>query len=74
MKQAAAIGGDMLVVAVAETKKGAELVISAAEPLGRGEALEASHTSDPAFDAAMILLQPIVPVCTGPMLHVPAKC
>ena len=56
MKQTAAVGGDRLAMAGAEAEKGAELVIASTEPLGGPECLEAPHTSDPAFDAPVILL------------------
>ena len=55
-----AIGGNMLVVAGAGAEEVAKLVIASAEALRRGEALEAAHTSDAAFDAAVILFQAIV--------------
>jgi hypothetical protein len=60
VEQAAAVGGDMLVVAGAGAEKVAELVIAPAVALGGGEALEAAHTSDPSFDAAVVLLETIV--------------
>ena len=60
MEQAAAVGGDMLVVTGAGAEEVAELVVAPAEALGRGEALEAAHASDAAFDAAMVLFQAIV--------------
>jgi hypothetical protein len=40
MKQTATVGGDMLVVTSAGTEKGAELIVSSTEPLGRTECLE----------------------------------
>ena len=60
MKQSAAVGGDVLVVAIATAEKGAEFIVSSTEPLRGPDFLEAAHTPDPAFHAAMILLQPIV--------------
>ena len=74
MKQAAAAGGDMLVVTSAEAKKGTEFVIPSAEPCGGIEFLEAAHISDPAFDAPVILLQSVVSVSAGPVFHVSAEC
>ena len=74
MKQTAAAVGNVLVVASAEAKKGAEFVIPSAEPCGGIEFLEAPHTSDPAFDAPVILLQSVVPVSARPVLHVSAEC
>jgi len=53
MKQTTAVGGNMLVVTGAETEKGAEFVVSSAEPIGGTEFLEAPHTSDPTFQTAM---------------------
>jgi hypothetical protein len=73
MKQTAAVGGNMLVVTSTETEKGAELVIASAEPLGRPERLEAPHTSDPAFHAAVVLLDPVVQVGIGPVFHLSAQ-
>src|SRR5829696_9747801 len=67
MKQAMAVGGDVLIVAGAGAEEVAEFVVAPTEALGGGEALEAAHTSDAAFDAAMILFQAIVFVATGPM-------
>jgi hypothetical protein len=64
----------MLAVVAAETEEGTELVITSAEPLGRIEGHEASHTSDPAFDAPVVLLQSIVSIGAGPVLHMPAEC
>jgi hypothetical protein len=56
VKQATAVGGDMLVVTRAEAEKGAELVVASTEPIGGPERLEAPHTSDPAPHAAVVLL------------------
>ena len=58
MKPATAVGRDMLAVTGAGAEEVAQLVMASAEALGRGEALEAPHTSDAAFNAAMILLKP----------------
>ena len=38
----------------------AEFIVASAEALGGGEALEAAHASDAAFDAAAVLFQAIV--------------
>ncbi len=45
----------------------AELIVAATEPLRRGEALEAPHTSDAPFNAPMILFRPVILICTGPV-------
>ncbi len=74
MEQAATVGGNVLAMAGAEAEKGAELVIPSTEPRGGLEGLEAPHTSDPTFHAAVVLLEPIVPVGTGPVLHASSEC
>jgi hypothetical protein len=67
VKQATAVGGDVLVVAGPEAKEVAEFVMASAEALRRTEALEAAHTSDAAFDAPVILLDnPIANDKNGP--------
>ena len=60
VEQATAVGGDMLVVAGAGAEEVAELVVAPTEALGGGEAPEAAHASDAAFDAAMVLFQAVV--------------
>jgi hypothetical protein len=67
VQQAAAVGGDGLVVAGAETEEIANLVMAAAEALGGGEALEPAHTSGAPFNAPVILLKPII----RPVVKVP---
>jgi hypothetical protein len=49
-------------VMAARTKDIAEFAVFAAEAPGGGVALKAAHTLDPAFDAAVILLETIVQV------------
>src|SRR3712207_6080362 len=51
----------------------AQPVVGAAEALGGGEALEAAHTSDAAFDAAVVPFQAIVLVAAGAMGNAPAE-
>ncbi|WP_424138086.1 hypothetical protein, partial [Roseomonas chloroacetimidivorans] len=65
MKHAAAVGGDMLVVAAARAEVVAKFIVAATEALCRDEALEPAHTSDPALDAPVILFEPVVPVDAG---------
>jgi hypothetical protein len=60
VKQAPAVGRDVLVVAGAGAKEVAELVMAAAEPLRRDETLEPPHTSRAPFHAAVVLFEPIV--------------
>jgi hypothetical protein len=73
VKQATAFCGDMLVMAGARAKEAAEFVVAPTEALGGGEALEAAHASDAAFDAAVVLLQAIVFVAAGAMGNPPAQ-
>jgi hypothetical protein len=67
MEQATAVGGDVLVVVGLEAEEVAEFVIASAEPFRYIEAFEASHTSDAAFHAAMILFQSTVLASIGPL-------
>lgn len=53
-------GGDDLIVMAARTKEISEFSMLAAEARGRITALEATHTSDPSLDAAVILLEPVI--------------
>ena len=73
MKPATVVGGDMLVVAGAGAKEVAELVVTPTEALGGGEAPEAAHASDAAFDAAVVLFQAVVFVSAGPMRNPSAQ-
>src|SRR3954451_4820770 len=61
----AAIGGNVLVVAGVRAEEVAEFIVCATEPGGRSRAFEAPHGPVAAFDAPMILLQPVVQVGTG---------
>src|SRR3954469_16035748 len=71
--ESAAIGGNMLVMAGAEAEKVAQFVVSPAEPGGRSGAFEAPHGPVATFDAAVVLLQPVVQVGTGPVPHILAE-
>jgi hypothetical protein len=62
-------GGDDLVVTKAGTKEIAELAMLSTEAAGCVVALEATHTSDPALDPAMVLFKTIVQVGVGPVPH-----
>ena len=55
VKQATAVGGDMLVMTGARAEEVAEFVVAPTEALGGSEALEAAHTSRAAFYAAVVL-------------------
>ena len=59
VKQATAVGGDMLIVAGAGAKEVAEFVVAPTEALGGGEAPEAAHASDAAFDAPVVLFKAV---------------
>ena len=61
-------------MAGADAEEVVEFVIASAESLSGCEALKAAHTSDAAFDAPVILLQPVVSVSTGSMDDSPAEC
>ena len=65
MKHALAVGRNMLVVTGARTELASKLIIGSTESPGRGEAIKPAHTSDPAFDAPAILLEPIIPEQAG---------
>src|SRR3954451_7707562 len=69
VEQSASVGGNVLVGAGAEAEEVAEFIVGLAEPSRRSRAFEAPHGSIAAFDAAVILLQPVVPVGTGPVPH-----
>src|SRR5215203_1427232 len=71
--ESAAIGGNVLMVAGARAEEVAQFIVSPAEPGGRSGALEAPHGPVSAFDAAVILLQPVIQVCTGPVSHTLAQ-
>jgi hypothetical protein len=53
-------GGNRLVVTTAATKQIAQFTVLAAETRGGLIGLEAPHTLDPALDAAVVLLKPVV--------------
>ena len=73
VKETSAAGGNMLAVASAGAKVVAQFIVASTEPCGRAEALEAAHTSNATFDAAMILLQSVIPEAAGAVLHVAAQ-
>jgi hypothetical protein len=47
----------------------AELIVASIEPVGGSWALEPTHRPIPTFDATVILLQPIVEIAAGSVLH-----
>src|SRR4051812_21352110 len=56
-------------MAGAEAEKVAEFVVGPAEPGGRSGTFEAPHGPIAAFDAAVVLLQPVIQVGAGPVPH-----
>jgi hypothetical protein len=72
MKQTAAVGRDVLVVTRAQAEEVAELIVSSTESRRSPEFLEAAHTSDTAFHAPMVLLQPVVLICACSVFDVAA--
>ena len=58
-------GGDDLVMTATGTQEVAEFAAFSAEAVGGVMALEASHTSGPAFDTEMVLFEPVVQVSAG---------
>src|SRR4051812_8095565 len=60
-------------VAGAGAEEVAQFIVSPAEPGGRSWALEAPHGPISAFDAAVILLQPVIQVGAGPVPHALAQ-
>ena len=64
-----ATGGDVLVRAGAGAEEVSELVVASAEPGGRSGALGAPHGPVPAFDAPVVLRQPVVQVAARPVPH-----
>src|SRR3954452_17838867 len=73
VKQAAAAGGDVLVVAGARVEEVAELVVASTEALRGCEALEPAHTPRAPFHAPVVLLQSVVLVGACPVLNMAAE-
>src|SRR4051794_7817134 len=67
VEESAAIGGNVLVMARARAEDVAEFIVGATEPSGGSGAFEAPRGSIATFDAAVILLQPVIQVGTGPV-------
>ena len=66
-------GGNMMVGVEAEPKEVTEFVVTSTEPPSRVRALEPAHRLVAAFDPAVILLQPIVEITAGAVLHALAQ-
>ena len=68
-----AVCGNMLVVTGAGAEAVSEFIVPAAKP-GRGSGtFEAAHRLVSAFDAPVILFQPVVEVAAGPVPHLLAQ-
>src|SRR5918998_2088271 len=66
-EHSAAVCGNMLVVTGAGAEDVSEFIVPPAEP-GRGSGtFEAAHRSASAFEAPVVLLQPVVEVAAGPV-------
>jgi hypothetical protein len=61
---------NVLVVTGSTAEEVAELIVLSAESVCRVMLLEAAHTSDPYFDAAMVLFKSIVQVDARPVTDV----
>ncbi len=64
---------NVLVVTGSAAEEVAEFIVLSAEPLGRVMLLEATHTSDPSFDPAMVLFKSIIQVDARPVADVAAQ-
>jgi hypothetical protein len=64
---------NVLVVTGSAAEEVAELIVLSAEPLGRVMLLEATHTSDPSLDSAMVLFKSIIQVDVRPVADVAAQ-
>src|SRR5215211_7133340 len=71
--ESAAIGGNVLVVAGTRAEEVAQFIVSATDPSRRSRTFGPPHGPVSAFDAAVILLQPVIQVATGPVPHILAQ-
>jgi hypothetical protein len=65
----AVVGGNMLMRAGAGTEEVTQFIVASTKPVGRSWAFESTHGLVSTFDAAVILLQSIVEVAAGAVLH-----
>lgn len=70
---AASTGRCYLPMAGAEVKEVSKFIVTTAKAIRRGGVSEPTHRSISALDPAMILLNPVVEILAGPMLHVIAQ-
>ena len=71
--QSAVIGGDWLVVTWTGMEEIAEFIVASTEPGRRPGTLEPAHGLVSAFDATVILLQPVVEIAARAMAYVSAQ-
>jgi hypothetical protein len=64
---------DVLVVAGSTAEEVAEFIVLSAEPVCRVMLLEATHTSDPSLDPAMVLFKSIIEIDARPVADVAAQ-
>jgi hypothetical protein len=64
---------NVLVVTGSAAEEVAELIVFSAEPAGSIMLLEATHTSDPSFDPAMVLFKSIIQIDARPVADVAAE-
>jgi hypothetical protein len=65
----AVVGGSLLMRAGAGTEEVTQFIVASTEPVGRSWALEPTHRLISTLDATVILLQSIVEVAAGAVLH-----
>src|SRR5580693_10465874 len=63
------VGGSLLMRAGAGTEEVTQFIVASTEPVGRSWAFETTHGLVSTFDATVILLQSIVEVAAGAVLH-----
>jgi len=69
----AVVGGDLLIGSGAGTEEVAQLVVGPAKSASRSWALEPAHRTVAAFDATMILLEPVIEILAVAMPHTGAQ-
>jgi hypothetical protein len=65
----AVVSGNMLMRAGAGTEEVTQFIESSTEPVSRSWAFESTHGLVATFDAAVILLQSIIEIAVGAVLH-----
>jgi len=62
-------GRGLLAIAGAEVKEVSKFIVTTAKAVRRGGVFEPAHRSISALDPAMILLDPVIEIVVGPVLH-----